>query len=204
MKLRIAALLTLVTFLFGSVGCVSVSEENKGAATGAGVGALTGAVTGALVTGRGSHTAGAIIGGLAGALVGGAIGHYAVDKKKSAEQTASAYNYQPDSGTVVRIEGCRATPASIGPGGTVNLEATYAVMTPSSDMQVAITESREVTLNGELVANPEVTVNRTGGTYSSSIPLILPADAQPGRYRIVTTIKTASGKDAREASFTVQ
>ena len=204
MKLRIVALLTVSTFVFGSVGCVTVPEEHSGAAKGAGLGAVGGAVAGAVLAGEGSRTKGAIIGGLAGALLGGVIGNYAFDKKKSAEETASKYSYQPAAGTVVRIENSRVTPAVIDAGGTVNLEATYAVMAPSSDSQVSITESREVTLNGQLVGNPEVTVSHNAGTYQTSIPLVLPTDAQPGKYRVVTTIKTAVGKDAREASFTVR
>ncbi len=204
MKLRILAMLTLTTFFFGSAGCVTVSEEHQGAAKGAGIGAVGGAVAGALLAGEGSRTKGAILGGLAGALLGGVIGNYTVDKKKSAQETTSKYGYQSSSGTVVRIEGSRVSPTSTGPGGTVNLEATYAVMAPSNDSQVSITESREVTLNGQLVGNPEVTVTHNAGTYHTSIPLILPEDAQKGTYRVITTIKTDTGKDSREALFTVQ
>jgi hypothetical protein len=104
----------------------------------------------------------------------------------------------------VRIETATATPAVVAPGGTATLDATYAVMAPSSDTQVAITETREVTLNGELVGSPEVTVNHSAGTYHTSVPLILPADAKKGKYRVITTIKSAAGKDSRESSFTVQ
>jgi surface antigen len=204
MRLRIAAVITLATFALGASGCVTVSEEHKGAATGAGIGAATGAVAGAIIAGEGSRTKGAIIGGLAGALLGGVIGNYAVDKKKTAEETNDKYAYKPTSGTVVRIENANVSPAVTGPGTTVNLEATYAVMAPSSDTQVNITESREVTLNGQLVGNPEVNVSHNSGTYQTSIPLIMPADAKKGTYRVITTIKTDSGKDARESSFTVQ
>jgi hypothetical protein len=105
---------------------------------------------------------------------------------------------------VVRIEEARVTPAVVSPGGTINLEATYAVMAPTSDTQVKIIESREVTLNGELVGNPEVNVTHNSGTYQTSVPLILPADAKKGTYRVITTIKTESAKDAKETSFTVQ
>jgi hypothetical protein len=204
MRLRMAAVITLATFALGASGCVTVSEEHKGAATGAGIGAATGAVAGAIIAGEGSRTKGAIIGGLAGALLGGVIGNYTVDKKKTAQETTDKYGYNTTSGTVVRIENAKATPAITGPGTTVNLEATYAVMAPSSDTQVNITESREVTLNGQLVGNPEVNVTHNPGTYQTSIPLILPADAKKGTYRVITTIKTDSSKDARESSFTVE
>lgn len=204
MNMRLAAMVTLTAFMFGTSGCVTVSEEHQGAAKGAGLGGLGGAVAGAVLAGEGSRTKGALIGGLAGALLGGVIGNYAVDKKKTAQETTSKYSYQPSSGTVVRIETATATPSVVTPGGTANLEATYAVMTPSSDSQVAITEIREVTLNGELVGNPEVNVKQSAGTYRTSVPLILPNDAKKGKYRVITTIKSESGKDSRESSFTVQ
>ncbi|NVN92015.1 MAG: hypothetical protein HXX11_15645 [Desulfuromonadales bacterium] len=204
MKTRILALCTLVAFSLGTSGCITVSPEHEGAAKGAGIGAATGAVAGAVLAGEGSRVKGAIIGGLAGALLGGVIGNYTVDKKRTAQETTARYAYQPTSGTVVRIENAHTTPTVVKPGGTVNLEATYAVMAPSSNDQVDITESREVTLDGDLVANPEVTVQHTGGTYSTSIPLILPQDAKPGSYRVITTIKTASGKDSRQSTFTVK
>ena len=204
MRLRMAAIITLTAFALGATGCATVTEEHKGAATGAGIGAATGAVAGALIAGEGSRTKGAIIGGLAGALLGGVIGNYTVDKKKTAQETTDKYEYQPSAGIVVRIENASVTPALSSPGATVKLEATYAVMAPSSNTQVNITESREVTLNGQLVGNPEVNVTHNAGTYQTSIPLILPADAKKGTYRVITTIKTDSGKDARESSFTVQ
>lgn len=204
MKTRMAALCTLITFSLGTSGCITVSKEHEGAAKGAGIGAATGAVAGAVLAGEGSRVKGAIIGGLAGALLGGVIGNYTVDKKKTAQETTAKYAYQPTSGTVVRIENALTTPTLVRPGDTVNLEATYAVMTPDTTNKVPITESREVTLNGDLVANPEVTVQQAGGTYSTSIPLILPHDAKPGSYKVITTIKTATGKDSRQSSFTVK
>ncbi|MSN26121.1 MAG: glycine zipper 2TM domain-containing protein [Geobacter sp.] len=204
MKMKIAALFTLAAFVLGASGCVTVSEEHKGAATGAGLGGVTGAVAGAVLAGEGSRTKGALIGGLAGAVLGGVIGNYTVDKKKDAQETSNKYAYSPSAGTVVRIESADAKPSVLAQGGTVNLVTSYAVMSPSSENEIAITESREVTLNGELIGSPEANVSRTPGTYQSSVPLILAADAKKGKYRVITTIKSAAGKDSRESSFTVQ
>lgn len=204
MSLRIVAIVIVITFLSGLAGCVTVPEEHKGAATGAGVGAATGVVAGALLAGEGSRTKGAILGGLAGALVGGVIGNYTVDQKKTAQETTNKYNYQPSSGTVVRIETTAATPVTAKPGDKIDLDATYAVMAPSADSSVSITESREVRLDGELVGNPEVNVSHKPGTYRSTVPLFLPADAKKGSYRVITTIKSDAGKDSRETSFVVR
>jgi len=204
MKLRIAALVTITTFILGISGCATIPEEHEGAAKGAGIGAATGALAGALLAGEGSRTKGAILGGLAGALVGGVVGNYTVDKKKTATETANKYGYQPSAGIVTRIETTSATPATVKAGDKVDLKATYAVMAPTPDTPVAITESHEIRLNNELVGNPSVNVSHPAGTYSSSIPLFLPQDAKKGTYKVITTISSASGKDSRETSFTVQ
>lgn len=204
MKPRIVAMVTLTMFVLGITGCATIPEEHGGAAKGAGLGAAAGAVGGALLAGEGSRTKGAILGGLAGALIGGVIGNYTVDKKKTATETSNKYNYQPSAGIIVRIEGATATPNSIRPGEKVDLNASYALMSPSPSTEVAIFESREVRLDGELVGNPEVNVSHNAGTYTSSIPLFLPTDAKKGTYKVITTIRTPAGKDSRETSFIVQ
>ena len=204
MNLRIAAVVTLTTFSLGIASCATVPQGHEGATKGAGIGAATGAIAGALLAGEGSRTKGAILGGLAGALLGGVVGNYTVDKKKTADETANKYGYQPSAGIVTRIENTSAAPATVKPGDKVNLVATYAVMAPTPTTPVAITESHEIRLNNELVGNPSVNVSHPAGTYSSSIPLFLPQDAKKGTYKVTTTISTASGRDSRETSFTVQ
>lgn len=205
MKKNIIALVTLAAFTFtGLAGCVTVSEEHKGAAKGAGYGAAAGAIAGAVLAGEGSRTKGAVLGGLAGALIGGVIGNYTIDKKQTAEQTAARYNFQPSSGAMVRIENVTAAPTSVKAGEKVEIQTTYALLTPAADAQTAVTESVELRHEGNLVGNPEAMVSHGGGTYTSTIPIILPADAKKGTYRVTATIKTATAKDTREASFTVQ
>jgi uncharacterized protein YcfJ len=70
-------------FVVNIFGCAAVPEEHKGAATGA----ATGVIAGGLLGAHCANTAMAILGGLVGALVGGAIGHYAVDQKRTAQET---------------------------------------------------------------------------------------------------------------------
>jgi hypothetical protein len=203
MKMRVMSLLVLFFLLTGLFGCASIPEEHKGAATGAAVGGATGAVAGAVLGKEGSKTGTAVIGGLLGALVGGAIGHYAYDKKRSQEETAQRYEHQPSSGTMVRIEETSVVPQSVRPGEKVELKVVYAVLGASAGSEMSITEIREVRYGDELVGKPEVTVKREGGTYTSTIPLFLPADAKTGTYRVLTTIQTGGTKDARETTFKV-
>ena len=81
---------------------------------------------------------------------------------------------------------------------------TYGIVNPSPGVQSSITETRRVTHNGALVGNPEVRVSRADGTYTSTVPLFLPASAEKGTYVVTSTVKTdAGGSDSREMTFTV-
>jgi hypothetical protein len=175
-------------------------EEHRGAAVGAGAGAATGAVAGAVI-GKG---AGAVIaGGLIGALVGGMVGTYAYDMPRTREQTAKTYNYRASQGTILTIETASVSPQVAYPGDVVNLNMTYAVLNPSPNAEINITEIREITHHNELVGNPEVRVVRTDGTYNSTIPLRLPPNAAKGTYKVRTMVQSSNAKDTREMHFTV-
>jgi hypothetical protein len=190
--------ITVLCFMVTLGGCGTVPEEHKGAAVGAGAGAVAGAIIG------GSSTKGAVIGGLLGALIGGAIGHYAYDQRKSREETVSTYKYESSQGTVISIEKAESLPAETRGGESIDLKVTYAVLTPSARDQVTITEIREITHNGNLVGRPEVMVDRKGGTYVSSVPLRLPAEAEKGTYQVAVTIQSERAKDSRQFSFVVE
>lgn len=199
MKQKMIVILLCIVFL-SLVSCQTV-EQNPGAATGVGIGAAAGGVAGALI-GRGAGAV--LLGGLLGALAGGAVGHYAYDVPRTREETARLYNYNASEGTVLTIEDATAYPRVVYPGEVVDLRATYAVLTPSPEMEVDVTEIRQITHNGELVGNPEVRVIRTGGTYTSTIPLRLPQDARRGEYMVKTIVETSRARDMRETHFFVQ
>ncbi len=200
MRSKVIVLFVLGIFLLNVFGCASVPQEHQGAATGAGIGAATGAVAGAIV---GGHAESIVIGGLLGALIGGAVGHYAVDKKRTAQETNNRYNYQSSTASI-RIEETLNHPNTVKPGEKVDLTVTYAVLGVPEDGQIDLVEKREITHNNELVGNPEVTVARSGGTFTSKVPLYLPQDARPGLYKVKTTIQTPYASDVRESTFHVQ
>lgn len=192
-----------VIFIVGSIsaftGC-EYARTHQGEAVGAGVGAAAG-TAGGLLLGGGAKSA--IAGGLLGAIAGGVIGHYMHQQDKSAPDTARQYNYQPSQGTMISIEKESAVPDVIAPGGTVNLNTTYALLEPNSNQEVTVTEARQIKHNGQLVGNPKVTVNRVAGTYTTTLPLHLPSSAAPGEYQVITTIMTANASDVRTTSFRV-
>lgn len=200
---RTVSVVIILTFLVGSFGCASIPQEHKGAATGAGVGAATGAIAGALLGSKGAKTEMAVVGGLLGALAGGAIGHYAYDKKQTREETAQKYNFKASDGTLVRLENVSVVPSEAKPGDRVEMRMTYAVLGVPSGKEIELSEIREIRYQGELYGKPEVTVSRDDGTFSSSVPLVLPSDAKKGKYIVTMTVKGASVSDSKEAFFRI-
>jgi hypothetical protein len=197
-------LFCVIAAFFTMASCQSlptVPEEHKGAATGAGVGAVAGAILG-VTMGDGAKSA--VIGGLIGALVGGAIGHYYHDQKRTATETAKTYSYDPSKGPMLKIEDASVSPQTVSAGGTVNLQMTYALLTPSESTQIELTEKRDIRHDGSLVGNPEIHITRKAGTYTANVPLMLPADAKKGLYIVTYTVKSNQASDELQSSFTVR
>jgi hypothetical protein len=85
----------------------------------------------------------------------------------------------------------------------VNLSVTYTVLAQQG-ATMSVVETREIRYRGELTGRPQVTVQRQGGTYTSKIPVVLPANAKAGTYTVLTTIQVGANNDAREATFTIK
>lgn len=185
-------------------GCAETSrtvQRNPKTTIGAGAGAVGGAVIGGLVGGK----RGAVVGGLLGALTGGVVGHYLDEQERGRAETNRQYGYSPAEGTRLRIEKVRANPAVLDPGETVNIHVTYAVLTPRPEAQVLVKETREILVNGTRVGETSIEITREGGTWRSTVPVTLPANAAPGSYRIVASVETrGGGKDIEETHFKVR
>lgn len=194
------SILLIIGFVSALAGC-QYAQTHQSESVGAGVGAAGGTALG-LLFGGGARAA--IAGGLLGAIAGGVVGHYMHKQDKTEQQTAQNYNYQPSQGTMVRIESDSAVPDAVNPGGTVNLDATYALLTPESNQEVQVKEERKITHKGRIVGNPTVTVRRVGGTYTTSLPLQLPSNAESGVYEVTTTVMAANASDVRQTSFRVE
>jgi hypothetical protein len=205
--MRKTAALSLIAALLVPLlaGCATTNgglQEHKGAAVGAGAGAVGGAVIGGLVGGK----RGAVVGGLLGALTGGVVGNYYDQKEKDLAETRQAHSeYSAAKGTRVKIERVRATPATAAPGDTVDIQMTYAVLTPTEGLMVPVKETREILFNGARVGETSVDIEREGGTWRSVVPITLPPDARPGSYRVVATVESrGGGKDIEEITFRVR
>jgi hypothetical protein len=200
--LCLAIALAFLSALFpGCAGMEQTVRDRPKTTIGAGAGVLGGAVVGGIIGGN----RGALIGGLLGGLAGGAVGHYLDQQEKTRAQTSSQYAYSPSQGIRLNIETLRANPGSLAPGETVNINLTYAVLTPSEEQQVLVKETREILVNGTLVGQTSIDISREGGTWRSTVPITLPATAAPGTYRVVASVETAgSKKNVAETSFRVQ
>lgn len=193
-------LLTWAVTLFG--GCETVERAVKGnprTAAGAGVGGAGGAIIGGVAGG----TKGAIIGGLVGALAGGVVGSVLDRQEQGREETAQTVAYNPSQGRVVRIEDVQVDPSRIRAGETVNVTIRYAVMTPEGNIPMRVREIRQIRHQDQMVGSPTLEVERTDGTYRSTLPITLPASAGPGRYDVSVRVELDGTRDSEEASFTV-
>jgi len=198
--------LGVVAALFVSTlsGCAAQNggvREHQGAAVGVGVGAVGGAVVGGLLGGK----RGAVAGGLLGALAGGLLGNYHDEREKNLEETRRAHkDYNAAKGTRLKIERVRATPSTATPGDTVEIQLTYAVLTPREDVMVPVRESREILFEGSKVGEASVDIEREGGTWRSTVSITLPGNARPGNYRVVASVEThGGGRDVEEITFRV-
>ncbi|MDO9116339.1 MAG: glycine zipper domain-containing protein [Nitrospira sp.] len=195
----LAALLLVLTAIPGCESAGKTVTDHKDTAIGAGVGGAGGAVIGGLAGG----TKGAVIGGLLGVLAGGAVGNYVERQDKDRAAAAAATGYQASQGNVVRLENGQAQPSTARAGETVNLSSTYTILTPNNQ-PMTIQESREVRHDGAMVANPTVNTQRANGTFTSTVPIILPSDAQKGIYDVTTTVAMGDRTARSMTSFTVQ
>jgi surface antigen len=192
----VAAVLTASVLLSG---CETVRENPK-TSIGAGAGAAAGGVAGGLI---GRDTTGVVVGGLLGGLAGGAIGYYLERQDRNRAQAASEVGYNPGQGTVVRVEQVVANPGTVRAGETVNIVATYTLLTPEADRTVAVRETREIRHNGNLVANPTTEFSRNNGTFTSALPITLPSDARRGAYEVTTTVAVGDRVSRGSANFRV-
>ena len=197
---RVFTAIVIGLFVISICACGTIPEQHKGAAVGAGTGAAAGTAAGAII---GEDAEGAVVGGLLGALLGGALGHYAYDRRRDRDETARTYDYSSSQGNVLSIENVSITPQKARQGEVVELDMTYAVLTPGQSAQTSITETRTITYQGNLVGEPSKRVQRTDGTYASSWPLHLPEQARPGSYRVNFKVETGFGSDIRTATFEV-
>jgi len=206
MKTRVLAVIAAAVLLAGGLtGCAS-ERHAQYTATGAGIGAVTGGILGGVLGSMSGRTAeGVVIGSILGGAMGASVGSAEYHQQRSYEAAASEYSYDRERARrdLVRIEEADVSPRIARPGEEVSISVTYTMLTRwKSGTQVH--EVREIRREGELVGRPEVTVNRDGGTWTSTIPVRLPESAEPGTYVVTNIIETEDAGDVRETTFRVE
>lgn len=199
----VALLLCLFLVTGGTFGCAALEEQVKAhpeTALGAGIGTAAGMLTGGLIFG---NAAGTLVGGLLGGLTGGVIGNVIEARSYDRAATSQRYAYSPAQGTMLRIEAVEAHPAQIRPGDTINLNMRFAVLAPNIQQTVQVSERRQILFNGSPVGDSTLQVQRMGGTWTSSQPLTLPANAASGSYQVVMSVKADGTEASQQTSFTV-
>ena len=195
---RSLALLLLVA-LVAATGCETIRENPK-TSIGAGAGAAAGGLAGGMI---GRNTTGVVVGGLIGSLAGGAIGYYLDRQDRTRAQAVSQTAYDPSQGTVVRVEQVQAQPNPVRLGETINILATYTLLTPHSEQATLVRETREIRHNGALVANPTTEFSRANGTFTSALPITIPSRAGRGAYEVTTTVAAGDRVSRDTTTFTV-
>ncbi|GEM_PF-483459 len=203
LKQGVALLLCLFLVAAGTLGCAAIEEQVKAhpeTAIGTGIGTAAGMLTGGLIFGS---AAGTLLGGLVGGLTGGVIGNVIEARTQDRAATSQQYNYSPAQGTMVRIEAVEVHPTQIRPGDTINLNMRFAVLARNAQQTIQVSERRQVFLNSSVVGDSTLQAQRMGGTWTSSQPLTLPANAASGSYRVVMSVTADGTESTQQTTFTV-
>ena len=188
-----------------ATGCAT-DRQAQYTSTGAGVGAITGGILGGIIGGMsGKAGEGVVIGSILGGLAGANVGNeeYHRDRSEEAATGYYAYNRQETARDLLRIEDSTAEPKVAHPGEELKLTATFTILNRWGGSQL-VHIVREIRREGKIIGRPEVNSYRDNGTWTSSIPLSLPPDAEYGTYVVTTIIETDSSGDARESTFRVE
>ena len=196
---KITAVLMCVSLLILTSGCATMDAKSKGAIAGAGIGALLGGVIS-----KDDPAKGAMIGAALGAIAGAEIGRYLDKKNKTAKETATAYSYKPEKGTVVNVETVAMEPALVKPGGTSKLVINYALLTSDSEKVISVTETREIMSGGKtLKAIGPAVKQRDSGTYITEQEVTFPSNLPEGLYTLKGSVEAQGKTSIKETEFKV-
>jgi hypothetical protein len=211
MARKILVIAMVLIFAAGLAGCATESgyyDPGRSAGAGALGGAATGAALGAIIgAATGSPATGAWVGAAAGGLVGAVGGYLYAEHRnsemRSAQAAAQSYNYSPAQGSVVDINRVYANPSQVQAGQQVSLSMDYTILTPNNT-PVSSTLYREIRLGGVTVGQPYQTqVNNSNGTFTDQVNYVLPSNAQPGNYTVVSRVTNGYGSAEKVSYFTV-
>lgn len=185
----------VLTLALAVTACSTVEQATvAGVLLGGGLGAVIGHQSGHAVEGA---IIGAVVGGLAGYLVGSSR----AERVASAEETNRVHAYRAVEGLQVKLENSSVTPSITTPGSDIDLNATLAVMAPTSDQKVQIRQRIAIYKGEQLIGSIlEDSFEVTPGTTRLSRRVSLQKDFARGRYTYVTHIRATAGSEMTETS----
>ena len=125
------------------------------------------------------------------------------DSRLGREDLIAREGYCPTGGCVLRLESVEVRPNRAKKGETLLLTTTYTILTPEQ-IAMPVSINREVYLQGKLLGRTKsVETRRYNGTWTQEIDFILPKDAAPGVYTLVTQVNTGYDSAQKTAEFQV-
>jgi uncharacterized protein YfaS (alpha-2-macroglobulin family) len=148
------------------------------------------------------------VGAAAGALAGWAavsIKNRQSKQVNSADRERRVYGVSKSvRSPQVNIREGVASPSTIRPGESVDVNTRYSVFLPPSDSSVKVTETWTVKKDGKTLASQPSTITRAEGGWNSSGEIPIPSDAPAGTYVIEHRVQAGSSYDVETSQFRVR
>jgi hypothetical protein len=196
---RILSFLLCLSLAAFPISCAEMSDAQKGAV----LGVIAGGIIGGMV-GEDEPLLGAAIGVAAGALAGAAIGHYLDKRRRTAQETAKAYDYKPSQGTLVQVENVRLEPSVIKPGESSQLVIEFALLSQDPDRKIPVKETRQIMAQEKTLKEiGPVSKERTSGTYVTEQQVTFPKNLPEATYTFKGVVEAGESSSAKEAKFQI-
>jgi hypothetical protein len=189
--LRQTVAVVIISALLGSylAGCATLTQT--GAAAGAAVGAGVGAAAGGAARGSKGAVVGAVVGAGVGLIIGALVGRHFDQRTGDRVAAAKAASLTPSEGNIIDIRKYEVLPVQAKPGQIIVVRMDYFVLAPNPDQRVDLREWRVIRRDGQDVTQPDYRQLRVEqGTHTSEYRFRLLSNTPPGRYSVVTILKT--------------
>lgn len=183
-------------------GCATTEGNQQ--LLGAGIGTIIGCGIGYAIGGAEGCAIGSALGGAAG---WGAVAQYQARQVRSVAQDQAIYGLtEPVSTTQIQIRKGSASPSTVTPGSTVQIDTDYSVLMPAATAAQGtdVQESFVLKKDGKvLTTSTPKTFRRAAGGWVATKKLPIPKNAQAGTYVVETKVQAGTSYDTDESVFIV-
>lgn len=190
----------MCVFALAATAMFSGCETMGGSAgSGAALGGLAGGVIGHQ---SGNALEGAAIGAVAGGIMGAIVHDVRERRARTAQETEQDYDYAPDQGFQMDLQGISVQPATVQRGERVTATASYAVLGTGGNAKVQETATlRKDGVPVKTLSSRSVT--RQDGTWELIIEFRIPRDADTGTYVVEQSLNANGQNRSAQAVFQV-